>query len=221
MAEDPPTSILPLELERQIFELTAVSRPVSIPNLLRVAWRVKHWVEPLLYRTLVIGADSIQGFPSCSTEIFTYIAFTKSGSFLRDSVQNPMVHLIPTKDIRLIVAQYHALNNDDDPAQWTSVTGLIHLSHLSLDNNKLLNICPHLLNACKSLCALVILHPSPAPPTLVKDPRFVVMSLKNYTRDWQRGILTGDDYWSRADAFIAKRISGEIDRRTFFLNDPS
>ncbi|KAJ7460262.1 hypothetical protein FB451DRAFT_1563344 [Mycena latifolia] len=38
--------------------------------------------------------------------------------------------------------------------------------------------------------------------TLAEDPRFVMMLLEHYTQDWQRGILTGNDYWSRADSFI-------------------
>jgi hypothetical protein len=37
------TPILPTELERQIFELCALSRPVRIPKLMLVAWRVKEW----------------------------------------------------------------------------------------------------------------------------------------------------------------------------------
>jgi hypothetical protein len=35
--------ILPLELERLIFELSALSWPLSVPNLMLVAWRVKQW----------------------------------------------------------------------------------------------------------------------------------------------------------------------------------
>ncbi|KAJ7756300.1 hypothetical protein B0H16DRAFT_1539313 [Mycena metata] len=45
---------LPLELEREIFELCAHSWPSGIPKLMRVAHRVKNWVHPLLYRTLVV-----------------------------------------------------------------------------------------------------------------------------------------------------------------------
>ncbi|KAJ7633934.1 hypothetical protein B0H17DRAFT_1217430 [Mycena rosella] len=55
--------------------------------------------------------------------------------------------------------------------------------------------------------------------TLCNEPRFVMMPLNNYIQDWQRGVLTGRDYWARADAFIAKRASGNIDRRSFFLPD--
>jgi hypothetical protein len=34
---------LPLELEHKIFEITALSHMTEIPNLLRVAQRVKQW----------------------------------------------------------------------------------------------------------------------------------------------------------------------------------
>lgn len=34
---------LPYALERVIFEIAAVSRPTSIPNLMLTAWRVKDW----------------------------------------------------------------------------------------------------------------------------------------------------------------------------------
>ncbi|KAJ6482774.1 hypothetical protein C8R45DRAFT_307573 [Mycena sanguinolenta] len=49
--------LLPLELEQMIFEVAAVSRPRSIPQLMLVAWRVKSWVEPLLYRTIIVDTQ--------------------------------------------------------------------------------------------------------------------------------------------------------------------
>ncbi|KAJ7489066.1 hypothetical protein FB451DRAFT_1552968 [Mycena latifolia] len=48
------SSTFPLELEREIFETTAGLHPETISALLRVAHRVLVWIEPLLYRTLVI-----------------------------------------------------------------------------------------------------------------------------------------------------------------------
>ncbi|KAJ7091689.1 hypothetical protein C8R44DRAFT_412011 [Mycena epipterygia] len=53
---DPGCPALPPELEREIFETCALSRPSEIPKLLLVSPRVKEWVEPLLYRTLVVEA---------------------------------------------------------------------------------------------------------------------------------------------------------------------
>ncbi|KAJ7053578.1 hypothetical protein C8F01DRAFT_1235741 [Mycena amicta] len=49
---------LPRELEREIFQTTALLHSSMIPPLLRVAHRVLIWVEPLLYRVLTIGAPS-------------------------------------------------------------------------------------------------------------------------------------------------------------------
>ncbi|KAJ7131272.1 hypothetical protein C8R44DRAFT_871785 [Mycena epipterygia] len=123
MDDSPIVQTLRLELERKIFELAALSRPKAIPTLMRVAWRVKLWVEPLLYWPL------------------------------------------------------------------------------------------------KYLRALVLLHTPPAHLSaelaiFSEDPRFVMMQLEYYEEDWQAGILTGDDYWVRADDFIAKRIAREIERES-------
>ncbi|KAJ6572438.1 hypothetical protein DFH09DRAFT_406927 [Mycena vulgaris] len=292
MAEDPPVGpTLPFELERQIFELAALSRPALVPTLLRVAWRVKHWVEPLLYRTLVIDTvDRLDGIPSCSLDTFMHIRRNKSASFIRDSVRNLFIYLVSVERTRIIISACTGAENlwliptghpdpidsstprvavdsmslrhlycdfedfcgliitfgsfahpsfshlthlelfdglhdeDDDPVHWTGLTALAHLTHLSFDTYKVLALCPHLLTACKSLRALVLLRHRPPRKwleeefgRLAQDSRFVVMPLDDYAEDWQRGVLNGMDYWARADAFIAKKISGEINRRTFFL----
>ncbi|KAJ7643137.1 hypothetical protein DFH06DRAFT_602914 [Mycena polygramma] len=49
-----PGPPLPTELEREIFETTALMHPLMIPVLLRVARRVFIWIEPLLYRAVVL-----------------------------------------------------------------------------------------------------------------------------------------------------------------------
>ncbi|KAJ6476346.1 hypothetical protein C8R45DRAFT_1009708 [Mycena sanguinolenta] len=46
--------VLPPELEREIFEITALSDFHRIPCLLRLARRVLEWIEPLLYRVVVV-----------------------------------------------------------------------------------------------------------------------------------------------------------------------
>ncbi|KAF7303476.1 hypothetical protein MIND_00576600 [Mycena indigotica] len=48
---------LPPELERTIFEMVAWQWRGSIPPLLRVARRVKHWLEPILYETILVTED--------------------------------------------------------------------------------------------------------------------------------------------------------------------
>ncbi|KAF7311868.1 hypothetical protein MIND_00197600 [Mycena indigotica] len=52
---------LPPELERRIFETSALLDRSSIPRLLLVASRVLIWIEPLLYRSLEIGLSGVDG----------------------------------------------------------------------------------------------------------------------------------------------------------------
>ncbi|KAJ7185027.1 hypothetical protein C8R46DRAFT_470254 [Mycena filopes] len=48
----------PLELEREIFETAALQDVRTIPTLLRVCRRVFVWVEPLLYRVVIIPSNT-------------------------------------------------------------------------------------------------------------------------------------------------------------------
>ncbi|KAJ7663250.1 hypothetical protein DFH06DRAFT_346612 [Mycena polygramma] len=82
---------LPPELERQIFEIAAHTCPFSIPDMMRVAWRVKHWIEPILYHTLIFYMNPPEGFHRCTIDIFRHIARTKPEFFLRNSVRKVVV----------------------------------------------------------------------------------------------------------------------------------
>ncbi|KAJ7078795.1 hypothetical protein C8R44DRAFT_895856 [Mycena epipterygia] len=50
--------LLPPEIEREIFELSALSESRVIPRLNLVAHRVKIWIEPLLYRIISVEHPS-------------------------------------------------------------------------------------------------------------------------------------------------------------------
>ncbi|KAJ7166528.1 hypothetical protein C8R43DRAFT_197449 [Mycena crocata] len=272
---------LPLELERHIFEILALSRPTSIPKLTLVAARVKEWLEPLLYRTLVVGCKPIDGLPHCNPELFRVIA-TKPASLHRESVRNLIVNNIsiafhsthtllanftrvvdislagpvgPKKigylgtlplrtlhsctsdftDLTKTAPSRHAcftnlthleltvLNTRVDPECIIACTALPRLTHLSFDVGDLPELFappfPRLLVDCKILRALVILSQSlPSAGIDITDPRFVVTQGLVYSDDWQQGVLLGVDYWSRADTFIAKRISGQLPRDGFWLD---
>ncbi|KAJ7763042.1 hypothetical protein B0H16DRAFT_1528665 [Mycena metata] len=72
---------LPLDLERVIFELAASVHFSSIPILMRVAHRVKHWVEPFLYRTMFVGT-------SHPTPVAFVLSPRSRSSFYRDAVRH-------------------------------------------------------------------------------------------------------------------------------------
>ncbi|KAJ7607237.1 hypothetical protein FB45DRAFT_929345 [Roridomyces roridus] len=70
----------PPELEREIFETSAVLYPETIPSLLLVAHRVLTWIEPFLYRVIsVIGHEEPAFLPALRT---------KPAGFLRKAVRH-------------------------------------------------------------------------------------------------------------------------------------
>ncbi|KAF8193571.1 hypothetical protein K438DRAFT_836284 [Mycena galopus ATCC 62051] len=99
----PPT--LPPELEREIFELCARSLPVFMPQLLLVAHRVKEWIEPLLYRTMIVGRNKpIAGFPLLHNDAVLSIGRRKPPGFCRRTVRHLMLLYSPSVDFHGILA---------------------------------------------------------------------------------------------------------------------
>ncbi|KAJ7091294.1 hypothetical protein C8R43DRAFT_1172122, partial [Mycena crocata] len=271
---------LPSDLERLIFELCANLWPTSIRELILVASRVKDWVEPLLYRTIIVSDDvsSQRTFPA-----FTYLTLlravtSKPASFFRDCVKNICLH--PGRDEATLemllrvctrvenlsvnwfsTATLYLLLSSPEPnlkylytdfrpffklppthpifsclthiemspvfsGNTDAITSLLplrllpRLTHLAFWPAELLGDCPRLLDTCKSLAVLIWFkwlqptqHPFQYPPgtTILDDPRFVPMAFPYGGEDWTVGIQTGMNYWRRAEIFIAKRRTGEID----------
>ncbi|KAJ6534252.1 hypothetical protein B0H19DRAFT_1185616 [Mycena capillaripes] len=79
---------LPPELECRIFEAVALAHPTKIPQLMLVAWRVKEWVEPLLYHVIFLTDVSrvtywqSQGFPIVPPDILLAAIASTSGKNL-------------------------------------------------------------------------------------------------------------------------------------------
>ncbi|KAJ7099879.1 hypothetical protein C8R43DRAFT_248683 [Mycena crocata] len=95
-------SRLPPDLERIIFEIFALECLVSIPILMRVAWRVKHWVEPMLYHTVLLtGQRTRNGVPHCSLGILMSAIGKMPSSFFRNNVRNLYLNY-PSNDVALV-----------------------------------------------------------------------------------------------------------------------
>ncbi|KAJ7138925.1 hypothetical protein C8R46DRAFT_1361488 [Mycena filopes] len=81
--------ILPLDLERVIFEVAARADFSSIPTFMRVAWRVHSWLQPILYHALHLNPDHIESRSDLSVNL------TRRLSFYRDTVRH--LYLTPTR----------------------------------------------------------------------------------------------------------------------------
>ncbi|KAJ7266460.1 hypothetical protein B0H12DRAFT_161387 [Mycena haematopus] len=269
---------LPVELERAIFEIAAISRPRAIPKFMLVALRVKIWVEPLLYRTLLLDSPRLSlGDKNSPVRIecghLISLIHSKPSNFFRDSVRNLcLAHDLAEQetivlstcstienlwlsrqttvkmiDFNLPLKQLHCtvegmfpssqvdfthrifssithLEIFDGPKSidtevWSALTRIPHLTHLAFNDPRFLPLCLALLPTWESLRALLLVLDTEMDialdnydaTDLAQDRRFVVSVCVNYLRDWIKGIQTGCDYWSRAEDFIAKRKSGEID----------
>ncbi|KAJ7459355.1 hypothetical protein FB451DRAFT_1272570 [Mycena latifolia] len=83
---NPDEPSFPPELEREIFEIAALSRPSGIPALMLIAWRIKDCVEPLLYRVIILVEKERQicGFPVVPLDILLREIARKPLSFFAE-----------------------------------------------------------------------------------------------------------------------------------------
>ncbi|KAF8209942.1 hypothetical protein K438DRAFT_1810615 [Mycena galopus ATCC 62051] len=148
-----PTELhLPRELEREIFEIAALTDWKTILTLVRVAARVKEWVEPLLYRVIVVSSASGHeyraksrhvyrgkslSFPIFTVDILLRIIATKSPEFLQGSVR--YIHFNVTTDATVRETICRACNRVENlflqcfhPRLVDAVGGLRHLRRLKI-----------------------------------------------------------------------------------------
>ncbi|KAJ6463156.1 hypothetical protein C8R47DRAFT_1157786 [Mycena vitilis] len=284
--------VLPAELEREIFEVASLSWPRSIPRFMLVAWRVYAWVEPLLYRVVIVD-DRDKSSPgthplAIKSSILLSLIDTKPSSFFKDHVRHLLLfsHGMAAEDeadvlaacsnvedlwwsprseasvslINMPLKRFHGkLNNlfdfhidfghsllarlthleifdvpnvqpeDGTMEAWAAMTRLPHLTHLAFNDTAYLPMCLVLLPTWDSLQVLVVLLyrwtyrgavllEECGVTDLAQDVRLVTMSSDKSLEDWIMGAYAGVDYWSRAEEFIAKRRSGEINSLRYFVD---
>ncbi|KAJ7445081.1 hypothetical protein FB451DRAFT_1293313 [Mycena latifolia] len=281
-----PESRLPPDLEREIFEICGLSRPVTIPKLMLVAWRVKDWVEPLLYR-LVCMTDkppiASLGLPQFTSGILLRVLNEKPAGFLSRTLRYLYLWNAPHADMSVILSACTGVTRlfiaPQEPEICAALGDMPHLRRLALAVGDLfqhhperfahrifrnithleifdernadasilaeLSLVPYLthfsfwaelfldsaagaiLASCPRLQYLVfcassrVLNPSvvPACERLASDPRFIVVVVSNFECDWMRGALVGEDYWARAEAFVAAKQIGQVGSSVYQVTD--
>ncbi|KAJ7856788.1 hypothetical protein B0H13DRAFT_1641286 [Mycena leptocephala] len=278
-------SSLPPELERVIFEISALSRPIDIPNLMLIAWRVKEWVEPLLYRIVLLSSSlksrEIPGFPVFTADILLRVIASKPPGFLQNAVRHLLLDYQagqPSDVDAIFMACNRVTNLFQSFAPTTNVRALQHLQRLAIswdqafldhslvDNpSSFLNNLTHLelldgywnRESVDHVCGQLALIPSlthisfnevpdentifytallenvrlhcfvflsvslgyvdDAQPLLEDDRLVCIEQDEDFRVDWLRGAHSGEDYWALADAFIAAKRAGRVERTLEFL----
>ncbi|CAK5272765.1 unnamed protein product [Mycena citricolor] len=118
--------------------------------------------------------------------------------------------------------------SDSHPLLVESETLLPNLTHLAFSVTTVIRMLPDIVSCFTSLEALVIVSTyrvvssTPLLPeerrVFEDDCRIVLVSVSDYIVDWQEGVLSGEDYWTRADRRIVNRQSGEVDASKFAVN---
>ncbi|KAJ6482777.1 hypothetical protein C8R45DRAFT_307587 [Mycena sanguinolenta] len=175
---DTVSPLLPPELEQTIFEVIALSWPRSIPRLMLVAWRVKSWVEPLLYRTIIVGSpaaffrDSVRVCSgvedlraSQTSLVVSEIQFDRPLKRLHGGLgcifgSSRSARIDFTRPIFACLTHLEIFGLPEDEIDlqvWTASTRLPHLTHLAFDDDGYLPMCGALLPGWERLWVLVIL----------------------------------------------------------------
>ncbi|KAF7317616.1 hypothetical protein MKEN_00849000 [Mycena kentingensis (nom. inval.)] len=139
MTVDQPA--FPRELERTILELAALQHPKSIPNYMLVAWRVKEWLHPILFRSLIIDvSDGWQGpnseLPSCTFATFEEL-LRKYGPLIPANLRNVMLVNLSRDDEKKVfsacpnVVNVHSMGNRHSLDLRRDEASLVHLTGLT------------------------------------------------------------------------------------------
>ncbi|KAF7368048.1 hypothetical protein MSAN_00870700 [Mycena sanguinolenta] len=268
---------LPPELERKVFKIAGLARPTGIPALMPVARRVKGWVEPLLYRVVLLADASMNELHNLALPIVTVDALEKRPHTCLQHVRSLFINgklvgenklenwLLACTGVTNLYAQFLCT-----PKILPSLSGFTNIRYLTIDFRALCGptvplplflTVTHLelldfTNECKgksadrlcqnlsfipclthiafnmyldtlashaAVCAMAQLQcivflsiwESFDGSPLLDDSRFVCIkddSELGYYSDWLYGVVFGEDYWTFAEAFLAARRAGTIDR---------
>ncbi|KAJ6558725.1 hypothetical protein B0H10DRAFT_2227459 [Mycena sp. CBHHK59/15] len=131
----------------------------------------------------------------------------------------------------LIIHREYANPDNEGWQQWSHLGSLPALTHLCFSENISSFILSHVLSHCARLHVFVTIwitmwyaHGRQTAEAFsealtITDSRVVLMVVADYNADWEVGTQGGDDFWARADEFVARKQRGEIKTTCYFLDD--
>lgn len=191
----------------------------------------------LLINSLAQWATNINILSNCSEVINLYVAgpvdfdllpFLKLRklSLSLPAAASEWCHSTLHRPLFLSVTHLELFQEEEDGAalpswqEWSQLASLPALTHLCLSNRFPSEILTEALAKCPRLLLGVTAYWSiwsrdaaiaRAQSLTTTDPRVVVMVVRDYHLDWGAGAHGGDDFWVRAERFVARKKMGEID----------
>ncbi|KAJ7644870.1 hypothetical protein FB45DRAFT_862121 [Roridomyces roridus] len=112
-----------------------------------------------------------------------------------------------------------------------NLAGLPSLTHLCLNDNTPSWIVHSLLSECSELQLLIVSWTGSrelglyrwAKENPVQDERLVILQYWDFWSDLEAAADDGHslDYWSRAEGFVARKRSGDVEKDRYWLDDDS
>ncbi|KAJ7617151.1 hypothetical protein FB45DRAFT_1034449 [Roridomyces roridus] len=132
---------LPLDVERETFEWAAIAQPSSIPTLLRVAQRVRSWVEPYLYRAIKVAP--YPPYSLMARDVLTPLSRSKPARFYTDAVRHLYIQDQPRADVLRICTRTRSITSYGlAPELMTILPQMPDLRRLSLSLRELFDPNP-------------------------------------------------------------------------------
>ncbi|KAJ7776167.1 hypothetical protein B0H16DRAFT_1879571 [Mycena metata] len=108
---------------------------------------------------------------------------------------------------------------------WSHLASLPALTHLCLSETMSSGILRDVLAECPRLAVVITIWWSHeveeatlfAQTLTTTDHRVVLMTVSSCSEDWDIGAEGGDDFWARAETFVARKRKGEIEKNCFVL----
>ncbi|KAJ7748368.1 hypothetical protein B0H16DRAFT_1849220 [Mycena metata] len=103
------------------------------------------------------------------------------------------------------------------PARWSGWSHLTSLTHISFWNYHDRPLFEEIVASCPKLQVLIVVVASEQMTDnsvfaeCAHDPRFILLVVKDFLDDWGADATGGENYWTRADNFLAERRSARIE----------
>ncbi|KAJ7818737.1 hypothetical protein B0H13DRAFT_2313689 [Mycena leptocephala] len=193
---------LPRELEKIIFEMAALKHPLSMPSMVRVAQRVKIWIEPQLYKVLMIDiAPGRSTYAQCIVIRFLrtvqklIASSSRRAPMLRKHVRHLILSSYCPKDFTLKLL---SLGNSTAWAWW--IYNVLHGTFTDPAFADITHLHIHGPDTWSYPSWSIFVY-----PLRLTHLSFTENCVRESTAEWERGARGFDDYWIEAEAIVAER----------------
>ncbi|KAK7058033.1 hypothetical protein R3P38DRAFT_2844068 [Favolaschia claudopus] len=141
------------------------------------------------------------------------------------TLHRPMLHSVTHLELYSYASEIGSIAWEEG---WANLASLPALTHLCLTDDLSDILLDSILEHCSNLDVVITAFWDPvfvtnaelfAKKLTTNDRRVVVIRVSDFRGDWESGALGGDDFWTRSERFVAKKVKGEIESKQYFLDE--